>query len=154
MTRQEDLLMNIPDSTKTLNKEILTGGCLCGAVRYHIMSKFNHFFLCHCKQCQQLTGSAFAANLFTSPENIQWLTGNDKISCYEHPDRAFSKAFCSDCGCALPFINQNGKFLIIPAGSLFDKVKYIPEANIFVGEQAHWLHAGLTERRFHHFPNK
>ena len=146
--------MSISDNTGALNKGRLTGGCLCGAVRYRVNNKFSHFFLCHCKQCQQFTGSAFAANIFTSPENIQWLTDNDKISCYEHPSREFSKAFCSACGCALPFINQSGKSLIIPAGSLFDKVENIPEANIFVNEQAHWLNAGLAEKKFSHFPNK
>ena len=143
--------MNIQDDTEALNKSIITGGCLCGAVRYQVINKFSHFFLCHCKQCQQLTGSAFAANIFTSPDNIQWLTGNDKISCYEHPSREFSKAFCSVCGSALPFINQSGKSLIIPAGSLFDKVENIPEANIFVNEQAHWLNAGLAAKKFSHF---
>ena len=144
--------MIIQDNTDALSKEILTGGCLCGAVRYQVTNQFSRFFLCHCQQCQQLTGSAFAANIFTSPENIKWLTGHDKISYYEHPSREFSKAFCSTCGCALPFVNQSGKSLIIPAGSLFDKVEKIPEANIFVNEQTHWLNAGLAANRFSHFP--
>lgn len=143
--------MNITNNTKELNKEILTGGCLCGAVRYQVMKKFSHFFLCHCKQCQQLTGSAFAANILTSPKNIQWLKGNEKVCCYKHPSRDFSKAFCSVCGSALPFINQSGKSLIIPAGSLLTSVEDVPKANIFVNEQVHWLNPALAAKKFSQF---
>lgn len=134
------------------NPEILTGGCLCGAVRYQVNNQFSKFYLCHCQQCQQLTGSAFAANIFTSAENINWLTSCENISYYEHASREFSKAFCSTCGCGLPFVNKSGQFLIIPAGSLFDKVENIPQANIFVNEQAHWLNDALANKKFSHFP--
>jgi len=140
------------NNTEALNKEILTGGCLCGAVRYQVTNQFSQFYLCHCQQCQQLTGSSFAANIFTLVDNIKWLKGSEYISYYEHTSREFSKAFCSTCGSALPFINKRGESLIIPAGSLFDKVKNIPQANIFVNEQAHWLDAGLAAKSFSHFP--
>lgn len=143
--------MSDQDNTEALNKEILTGGCLCSAVRYQVINKFTRFFLCHCQQCKQLSGSAFAANIFIDPENIEWLTGYEKISFYEHPSREFSKAFCSVCGSALPFINKSGKSMIIPAGSLFDEVKITPEANIFVNEKANWLNSGLAADEFNHF---
>lgn len=142
--------MSIPDNKKAVTKGIIAGGCLCGAVRYQVINKFSSFFLCHCKQCQQLTGSAFAANIITDPDNIQWLVGNEKVSDYEHPSRDFSKAFCSDCGSALPFINKSGKSLIIPAGSLASTGE-IPKANIFVNEQAPWLNAALAAKKFSHF---
>lgn len=135
-----------------LVKEKLTGGCLCGAVRYQIMDKLNRFYLCHCQQCQQLTGSAFAANLFTEPQNIKWLSGEEKISHYQHPSREFSKAFCNTCGSALPFVNKSGRSLIIPAGSLFETVEKIPDANIFVSEKQHWLNSGLAAKNFCQFP--
>jgi hypothetical protein len=98
-------------------KEILKGQCLCGKVKYSVANKFEHFILCHCKQCQKLTGSAFASNVFTSPDNIDWLEGIEHISDYKHSKRNFSKSFCSTCGSALPFVNGDGKALIVPAGS-------------------------------------
>jgi len=146
--------MSVHNNKKALKQSILTGGCLCGLLAYQVDNQFSHFYLCHCQQCRKLTGSAFSANIFTAPENIKWLTGCEKLTHYEHPERAFSKAFCSACGCALPFINKSGKSLIIPAGSLFDKIKNTPEANIFVSEQAHWLAAGLAAKKFSHFPRE
>jgi len=130
----------------------LKGACLCGEVSYQVKHQFNNFYICHCRQCQQLTGSAFAANIFTDPENIEWLSGHEGVSKYNHPSRGFSKAFCSKCGSALPFLNKSGQSLIIPAGSLSKAFEEIPEANIFVNEEAHWLKAGLGGKKFEHFP--
>ena len=135
-----------------ISRVTLSGGCLCGVVRYQVNQQFDKFYICHCRQCQQLTGSAFAANIFTDPENIKWLSGHAGISNYKHPDRGFSKAFCTRCGSALPFLNKSGQPLIIPAGSLFDAFEKTPDANIFTTEEALWLKAGLSGEKFDHFP--
>ena len=130
----------------------LTGGCLCGAVRFSLKDDFKAFYQCHCKQCQQLTGSAFASNIFTDPSNIDWVQGAERIHLYEHPTREFSKSFCIDCGSALPFINQSRTSLIVPAGSLVDKPSIEPEANIFTSEEACWLKDGAKAVNFESFP--
>ena len=132
----------------------LTGGCLCGEVRYSVKEDFKVFYQCHCKQCQHLTGSAFASNIFTDPENIKWETSHEKIKFYEHPTRGFSKAFCKECGSAVPFINKSKTSLIIPAGSLFDDPHIMPQANIFTSEEACWLEPGAKAENFKGFPRK
>ena len=133
-------------------EEVLKGECLCGAVKYELEDRFKAFYLCHCKQCQQLTGSAFASNIFTDPENIKWLEGKCRVSVYEHPTREFSKAFCNSCGSAVPFINKSGKSLIVPAGSLSGNPSIVPQANIFGSERACWLSEGLKIEIFDEFP--
>jgi hypothetical protein len=133
-------------------KKVLNGGCLCGAVKFELEDRFKAFYLCHCKQCQQLTGSAFASNIFTDPENISWLKGKESVSVYEHPSREFSKAFCVHCGSAVPFVNKSGKSLIVPAGSLTDTPSIVPQANIFDKERAYWLNKGLQSEAFNDFP--
>jgi len=85
------------------------------------------------------------------PENIVWIAGAEGVSYFEHPSRGFSKAFCSGCGSALPFVNKSGRALIVPAGSLFDKVEHVPEANIFIDEKAGWLKDGLSAKEFSRF---
>jgi len=42
------------------------GSCLCGEVRFEIEGEFERFYLCHCEFCRKDTGSAHAANLFSS----------------------------------------------------------------------------------------
>lgn len=117
---------------------MLTGGCLCGLVTYKVKNDFSDFYQCHCKQCQQLTGSAFASNLFTKPDNITWLEGKGSIKHFHHPDRTFSKSFCQNCGSALPFVNKSAKWLIVPAGSLNEAPAIKLQSNIFCNEKAWW----------------
>ena len=131
--------------------EKLRGECLCGTVKYSVTNDFITFYQCHCKQCQQITGSAFASNIVTSPDNIEWLSGEKNVAIYEHPTRQFTKAFCDVCGSGVPFINKSGKSLIVPAGSLIDAPTILPEANIFTSEEAYWLHEGLRAKKFNGF---
>ncbi|WP_189401650.1 GFA family protein [Arenicella chitinivorans] len=130
----------------------LNGGCLCGAVKFTLDDTFNAFYQCHCRQCQQLTGSAFASNLFTDPDNIEWTQGTNSIKNYEHPTREFSKSFCVSCGSAVPFLNKSRSSLIVPAGSLNRFPEIRPQANIFTSEQACWLQPGLHAKEFTGFP--
>ena len=130
----------------------LKGECLCGTVKYEVGDNFSAFYQCHCKQCQQLTGTAFASNLFTTPDNIMWISGKNNVTNYVHPDRDFSKSFCRTCGSAVPFINKSGSSLIIPAGSLMDVPNILPQANIFTSEEACWLKKGWEAERFSGFP--
>ncbi len=37
----------------------IIGGCLCGKVRYTVSGEPAFGGLCHCRNCQQYTGSAF-----------------------------------------------------------------------------------------------
>ena len=39
----------------------ITGGCLCGRVRYTVTGEPAFSGLCHCRNCQRCTGSAFEA---------------------------------------------------------------------------------------------
>lgn len=129
----------------------LTGGCLCGTVEFSVNNEFTAFYQCHCKQCQQLTGTAFASNIITAPGNIQWLKGEDNVTEYDHPTRSFSKSFCARCGSALPFVNKFKTSLIVPAGSLNELPKLQPQANIFSSEEASWLKAGSQAVSFQGF---
>jgi len=38
----------------------IKGGCLCGAVRYTAEADPTNATVCHCRDCQKFTGSAFA----------------------------------------------------------------------------------------------
>ncbi len=135
-----------------MNK-ILSGECFCGTVKFSVRDEFKSFHQCHCKQCQQLTGSAFSANIFTDPENIEWLSGESCVTAYEHSTREISKSFCKICGAGLPFINKTKTSLIVPAGSLNEPPDIQPQANIFTSEEACWYRLGLKARSYSGFQN-
>lgn len=55
-----------------------SAACLCGIVRVDIDGVFESFYLCHCDHCRKGTGSAHAANLFSSKATLSWTSGRDK----------------------------------------------------------------------------
>jgi len=130
----------------------INGGCLCGVITFELDEDFNVFHQCHCKQCQVLTGSAFASNLFTHPQNISWLRGIDSIVVYEHPGRDFSKSFCKFCGSAVPFVNKKRTSLVVPAGSITSKIREKVHANIFVSEKACWSNTESEVKNYEFLP--
>ena len=114
------------------------GSCLCGEVRFEIDGDFEQFFLCHCGRCRKDTGSAHAANLFSSTAKIHWLSGEAKIKTFRAPSTRHERSFCSACGSALPSVQMNGALLVVPAGSLDSAIGTRPDAHVCVASRASW----------------
>jgi len=114
------------------------GSCLCGAVRFEVEGSFERFFLCHCSFCRKDTGSAHAANLFSSRAKLTWLSGESQVTTYQLPSTRHAKSFCATCGSALPRLHAGTTALIVPAGSLESPVTIRPDAHIFVASRADW----------------
>lgn len=130
----------------------VTGSCLCGANRFEIEGEFESFFLCHCRHCQKDTGSAHAANLFSTTAKLNWLSDRAAISSYTLPDTKHAKSFCSTCGSALPSKQMGGKLLVVPAGSLDSEFAMRPTAHLFVSSKAAWDHGLETIPRMEKLP--
>jgi hypothetical protein len=130
----------------------IIGGCLCGKVRFSIENNFKRFHLCHCLQCRKITGSAHASNLFTTPQALEWTSGESSKKQFDFPGRDFTVVFCTECGSGLPFVTKNGKALIVPAGSLDAEPNNAPNDNIFWTERASWYALGVTAKHCDGFP--
>ena len=74
------------------------GGCLCGAVRYELISVPERLYACHCKECQRQSESAFGMTLL-STENGPKVSGElqmfERISDGGNRVKAY---FCPNCG--------------------------------------------------------
>ncbi len=116
----------------------ITGRCLCGAVSFEVVNAFEKLFLCSCDQCRQITGSAFASNLFVGMELFDWLGGAEDIVSYQVPGRDISKSFCRVCGAGIPWACGDGSRMIVPAGSLSEPVNVAERLRIFTSEQPSW----------------
>ena len=115
-----------------------SGSCLCGTVRFEVEGNFEHFYLCHCEHCRKDTGSAHAANLFSSAATLRWLSGEESVRQFNLPSTRHWNCFCGTCGSALPHIQKNGALLKVPAGSLDSDVPIRPDAHIFYSSRASW----------------
>jgi hypothetical protein len=119
-------------------RKTYSGSCLCGAVRFEIEGEFERFYLCHCEHCRKDTGSAHAANLFSSTAAVKWISGDSNVRQFNLPATRHGKSFCCTCGSALPNVQMNGALLVVPAGSLDSKVLLRPDAHIFTSSRASW----------------
>lgn len=129
------------------------GACLCGKVQYIATGPFSAFHICHCSQCRRSTGSAHASNIFTTPDRLQWVSGQDQITDFipDEPD-VISKSFCSQCGSLVPYVSIKSGKLIIPAGGLNQDPEIRPEDNIFWHDRASWYDTISQTPKFDGFP--
>lgn len=114
------------------------GSCLCGAVTYEVTGAFDSFYLCHCSYCRKDTGSAHAANLFSSSATLKWHSGEDQITSFTVPGTRHVKTFCKTCGSAIPREQFGGRLVVVPAGSLDSDLSQRPNAHIMMGSKANW----------------
>ena len=116
----------------------LQGSCLCGAVAYEVKNAFDQLFMCSCDQCRQITGSAFASNLFGATDGFHWMSGEAEIASYKMPGRDISKSFCRICGSGVPWPSGDKSKMVVPAGSLKGEPKVTQKTRIFAAEQPLW----------------
>ena len=78
----------------------LTGGCLCGGVRYEVTEPLLRAGYCHCTRCQRRTGTAASPQARVAPGAFRIVSGEELLRSYR-PDDGFVKVFCSICGSSL-----------------------------------------------------
>ncbi len=91
---------------------MITGSCLCGAVRYTVTGPLRPVIACHCAQCRKTSGHHVAAT--SAPRESVAIKG--EITWYASSDTA-RRGFCGICGSNL-FWDGPGTHLSIFAGTL------------------------------------
>ena len=75
------------------------GACHCGSIRFEADIVPETTSICHCTDCQTLSGSVYRANVRTTAGGFRLLAGRPKI--YVKTAESGAKrahAFCADCG--------------------------------------------------------
>src|SRR5882672_6322165 len=80
--------------------EPLTGGCLCGGVRFEVTAPPTVAGYCHCTRCQRRTGAAASPQARVEPGSVRITQGEHLLKAWE-PDQGFAKVFCTECGSSL-----------------------------------------------------
>jgi hypothetical protein len=116
----------------------LTGGCLCGGVRYEVTEPLVWAAYCHCTRCQRRTGSSASAQARVAPGSFRITAGEELVSTYDPGDDGFLKCFCSHCGSALWAVNPSGSVRGVRLGT-FDRDPGVrPSFRQFVAYAAPW----------------
>ena len=65
----------------------VTGGCLCGGVRFELTEPATDAGYCHCTRCQRRTGTAASAQARIDARTFRLLLGADLIQAWRPPRR-------------------------------------------------------------------
>ncbi|RVA60582.1 GFA family protein, partial [Mesorhizobium sp. M7A.F.Ca.CA.001.08.1.1] len=77
----------------------IDGGCHCGAITYEAEVDPEKTTICHCTDCQQLTGTAFRLTVPAPESNYRITKGTPKVYIKIVASGAKrTQAFCADCG--------------------------------------------------------
>ena len=82
---------------RAMAAERLTGGCLCGGVRFEVTGPFLRANHCHCSRCRRHSGAAGCMQARVRREQFRLLAGEDLLRVYGRGEGAV-KAFCTVCG--------------------------------------------------------
>ncbi len=116
---------------------MITGSCLCGAVRWQVDGDLGTMSHCHCSMCRKAHGAPFGTYVSAASDNFRWLGGEETISTYESSP-GFVRAFCGQCGSVVPDPADDDGHVFIPAGGLDSDPGVRPESHIFAATKAPW----------------
>jgi hypothetical protein len=123
----------------------LTGGCLCGRVRYQATPEHRNGYYCHCRMCQLAFGNTRAAYVNLRKSQVQWLTA----PAYYASSKIARRAFCGHCGTPLSFEFLDSERMDLAVGSLDDPSAVKPTEHFAVESRIAAWHVpdGLPESR-------
>ena len=114
----------------------LTGGCLCGAVRYELTAPPPGASYCHCRMCQKATGGPFAVFADLKADTFRVTQGTLAV----HPSsRVAERGFCADCGSPLTFRYLDSQWISVTIGSLDDPDAVPPTEHAGIESQLAWV---------------
>jgi len=117
----------------------ITGGCLCGAVRFEVTAPPVWAGYCHCTRCQRRTGTAASAGARIAPGSLRVTAGQELVRAWDPPDGGFSKVFCSACGSALWSRSQDDpQVMSVRLGAIDGDPGIRPQYRQFVAYAAPW----------------
>ena len=117
----------------------ITGGCMCGAVRYETTGESFGALHCHCQSCRKHTGAPVVTLTVFKVDQVKFSGDERKI--YESSP-GVGRAFCAKCGTSLTWETSRGSLgsvcaLHISTSDNPDALQ--PIAHTFYSERISWF---------------
>jgi hypothetical protein len=133
----------------------IDGRCHCGYITYEADIDPDKILICHCTDCQILSGSAFRVVTYTREDAFNLLSGELKI--YVKTSESGNKrpqSFCPECGSPI-YATAGGagpKVYSIRVGSIRQRNEIVPHAQVWSCSAQPWVtHIG-SMRKFEKQP--
>ena len=130
----------------------VTGGCLCGAVRYQAEAYVTLAYYCHCRMCQRSSGTPAEVAVLVRPGTLAF-TGEEPTFYRSSPFGR--RGFCRRCGSRLVWMSPDRPaWTNLAVGSLDRPEDVVPREHACVESQLPWYRPGddLPRRRSDQIP--
>jgi hypothetical protein len=120
----------------------ITGGCHCGRTTYEAELDPQRVAICHCSDCQKLTGSPFRVTAVVAESDLKITGSQPKMyKRVAESGRVRQQYFCPECGSQL-FVNGEGEAANIWGirwGSIDQRLEIKPLRQIWCRSAPAWL---------------
>jgi len=119
----------------------IDGGCHCGRITYQAEVDPERVSICHCTDCQALTGSPFRVTVICAADDVRLTAGSPKrYTKFGANGRPRHQHFCGDCGTPLFSSGEGGPDdWGIRWGSIRQRGRLSPRRQIWCGSAVSWL---------------
>ena len=122
--------------------QTLTGGCLCGAIRYAVSVPITELRACHCRDCQKSSGAGGSVNAVIPRAALDITQGTPKrYVITADSGRTLYRYFCGDCGS--PIYGQRAttpETVVLRVGTLDNPGDMKITANIWTRSARPWAY--------------
>lgn len=124
----------------------IDGSCHCGFLTYRAEVDPAKVEICHCSDCQKLSGSAFRVIVPSEPGTFRLLTGVPKtyVKTAESGNRRV-QAFCPHCGTSIygaPFVDDKAakpQVVGLRVGTINQRAELVPKAQFWNRSRLNWV---------------
>lgn len=129
----------------------ITGGCMCGAVRYETTGEWSRVINCHCESCRKHTGAPAATLAVYKIDQVKF-SGDERKIYKSSP--GVGRAFCAECGTSLTFeadLSGYGPLCALHISTFDNPDALVPTAHSFYSERISWFDIADTLPRYEGF---
>ncbi|HEV2364733.1 MAG TPA: GFA family protein [Caulobacteraceae bacterium] len=117
----------------------ISGGCLCGRVRYACATAPLMGGICYCRDCQHASGGPFAA-VVVLPDDALAISGQlAEFKSSADSGNTITRKFCPECGSQILWSGPAAPgMVVIPVGSLDNPDLFRPTASFYTSSAPRW----------------
>jgi hypothetical protein len=120
----------------------IDGGCHCGYIAYEAEADPAKAMICHCTDCQTLSGSAFRTVLPTQEGSFKLRSGELKIYVKTaESGTARPQSFCPNCGTPIysTTVGEDPKVYVLRLGTVRQRDQFTPKLQYWSRSAQHWV---------------
>ena len=122
----------------------INGSCQCGKITFRAEANPGSVHLCHCTECQAISGSPFRWSVTVSENDYELLSGTPKIFVKKISNEGIEshQVFCPDCASPL-YVTSNKagpRNFHVRLGTVEERAQFVPRKQYWHEESQLWIY--------------